>query len=226
MVGASVTFMLESILPSLSHSLCGIASIADPEHDNIPIVTSIELPFEFPTMCVPLPESIVACNESITLQQWVDLWLFYHATKTSAISERVASTFAWNIKLVTSPCFIFFHAIHHSVKPSLKLTIPCLTYKHEQYILCGIIYLGGYHFSAQIFDDSNVWSYDGRENDGNPLLMQHSLISINWISLAFMVGRRMSMSIASKTPISFRLRLDMIPMSAVVYKTPITSIIC
>lgn len=76
MVGASVTCMLESILPSLSHSLCGIASIADTEHDNIPIVTSIELPFEFPTMCVPLPESVVARNESISLQQWIDLWLF------------------------------------------------------------------------------------------------------------------------------------------------------
>lgn len=54
--------------------------------------------------------------------------------------------------------------------------------------------------------------------------MQQSPILINWISLAFMVGRRTSMSIASKTPISFRLRLDMAPVS-VVSKMSITSIV-
>lgn len=55
-------------------------------------------------------------------------------------------------------------------------------------------------------------------------LTQHSPISINWISLAFMVGKRTSMSIASKMPISFKLRLDMTHMS-MVYKMPIKSII-
>lgn len=188
MVGASITCILESILPSLSQSLHGVALITDLEHVNIPVVTSIELSFEFPTMCVPLPESVVACDESISLQQWVDLWLSYHATKTSAISERVTSAFAWDIKLATSPCFIFFHAIHHSVKPSLGLTIPCSTDKQVQYVLCGIIYLGAYHFSARILDDSNVWSYDGRENDGNPLF-DAAISDIDKLDISCLRGR-------------------------------------
>ncbi|KAG1769755.1 hypothetical protein EDD22DRAFT_770740 [Suillus occidentalis] len=41
--------------------------------------------------------------------------------------------------------------------------------RQAQYALCGIVYLGSYHFSSRIFDGLNVWTYDGRNNNGIPL---------------------------------------------------------
>jgi hypothetical protein len=82
--------MLELIVPASLLLLCGITSITDPECDGIPVLTSVDLSFKFPTMCFPLPKSVILHNESISLQQWVDMWLQYHAEK-SAITKGVKS---------------------------------------------------------------------------------------------------------------------------------------
>ncbi|KAI6126023.1 hypothetical protein EDD16DRAFT_1473856 [Pisolithus croceorrhizus] len=38
-----------------------------------------------------------------------------------------------------------------------------------QYVLVGVIYLGGFHFSAHLCGSGKVWNYDGHVNNGIPL---------------------------------------------------------
>ncbi|TFK20676.1 hypothetical protein FA15DRAFT_707866 [Coprinopsis marcescibilis] len=57
--------------------------------------------------------------------------------------------------------------------PDPTLTVPGETPGCEvQYHLASIIYVGGYHFSARIIHRTEIWSYDGQQNEGR-LMKKH-----------------------------------------------------
>ncbi|KIJ09419.1 hypothetical protein PAXINDRAFT_17496 [Paxillus involutus ATCC 200175] len=72
------------------------------------------------------------------------------------------------------------------VEPSRLLGLP-IAHGTATYALKGIIYLGGFHFSARLIKGSKIWSYDGRENGGSPWL---ETLPVTAIDLEQLAGRK------------------------------------
>jgi len=57
-------------------------------------------------------------------------------------------------------------------KPLVQLCIRLNMPGHDSvynYNLCGVIYLGQFHFTARMINtNSKIWSYDGQKNHGMP----------------------------------------------------------
>lgn len=73
---------------------------------------------------------------------------------------------------MTLPEMFFFKGSNNSfpVHPTRTIALSD-SHRTVQYSLRGIIYSGGYHFSARMIDDNDmVWKYDGRVNRGFPML--------------------------------------------------------
>ena len=62
------------------------------------------------------------------------------------------------------------------------------------YLLCGVIYLGGFHFTSRIIDKKRkVWYYDGAENPALLGNMEGQLENFDRHSLLHCKGRKASM---------------------------------
>lgn len=155
---------------------------------------SADLNFDLPAICSPL-WGVIEQDTVVSLQHWLDLWIraetkklkgaVWSSTCRSPLCNVIVS---WKIQLLAAHRVIYFEVSSSLlVEPSLELTIPSMN-RQAWYALCGIVYLGSYHFSCQIFDRLNVWTYDGRNNDGVPLF-EAMVSEIDGLDLSCLNGR-------------------------------------
>lgn len=166
-VGTSVVSILESVLPPETRELelvhlCSNGTCADKS------LSSTHMPiyhrFTIPCICSPLYVQSIQCDDlssnsssqvtELNIQQWLDLWC----------------SFANYISFSIVPLILFFECFPlQPVMPCKTISIPHL-HGTACYTLVGIIYVGGFHFSARLRFAGKVWNYDGRINNGVPFL--------------------------------------------------------
>ncbi|KAI6030202.1 hypothetical protein EDC04DRAFT_103848 [Pisolithus marmoratus] len=166
-VGTSVVSILESVLPPETRELelvhlCSNGTCADKSlsSTHVPIYHR----FTIPCICSPLYVQSIQCDDlssnslsqvtKLNIQQWLDLWC----------------SFANYISFSVVPPILFFECFPlQPVMPCKTISIPHL-HGTACYTLVGIIYVGGFHFSARLRFAGKVWNYDGRINNGVPFL--------------------------------------------------------
>ena len=108
-----------------------------------------------------------------SIQTWIDLDL---CSKKKNYSLPTHNT-------ICNPCFFVTNIYVGKPPPLLKfeitpgtlpIPIPCKTISLHtfdstiNYNLCAIIYLGNFHFTARLFHNEHIWTYDGQKNNGFP----------------------------------------------------------
>ena len=118
-----------------------------------------------------LPESHTA-----SVQDWVNLSLYsYHPENTvmELTCENPCTEIQYGIPFISTPCPIIVFEITPGMTPSTVpnriLNIPDVDNEIRNYHLRGIIYYGGYHFTARLIDTHDiVWTYDSQIHNGLP----------------------------------------------------------
>jgi hypothetical protein len=137
---------------------------------KIPPSASLVPPRTFLALCTPLQWSDLDSSsypQSVNLQHWLDLWTNSQQVRHSRRNPVHSSfgcqgTVSVQICLTTLPSILFFECVELSLVVSCKsISLPHLR-GVARYCLVGVIYLGGYHFSARFCADGRVWNYDGQ----------------------------------------------------------------
>ncbi|KAG2124754.1 hypothetical protein BD769DRAFT_1669245 [Suillus cothurnatus] len=142
-----------------------------------------ELNFCLPVYCAPF----VCLGNSealLSLQVWLELWFTQQKDKLIRTHEDVLhdrddtfSSSTVEITMADVPPVLFFElgpSDLPTVVLSNSLDLPSGSGMVE-YRLKGIIYGGGGHFTARLFAEHGLWSYDGQVNDGRPCFEGQSI---------------------------------------------------
>jgi hypothetical protein len=109
-----------------------------------------------------------------SVQVWIDLAFISQgmsASRTGTCEQPCALARDSKTCLTNPPPILVFEVQPGAkVVPSRRILIPGVL-SVQQYGLRGVIYIGGYHFSARMLDCAGrIWSYDGQTNYGVPRL--------------------------------------------------------
>lgn len=172
-VGASVSCILELICPpsklvavtACSNNACHTLSQPQQLASN-----------SLATICFSLKDGHIGNPTTLTLQDWLNDWIKNRLGRVKTIASEHDSpgckgSMSTSLRLSAAPSALWFEIIESDtqVKPSPKLTIPVES-GLATYSLSGIIYQGGFHFSARIVQNDPLitYTYDGQCNNGFP----------------------------------------------------------
>lgn len=173
-VGTSSTSILECMLPPASRAYGFVYACSN----TICEIDSLVLPRTFPALCTPLQWSHLnstSSSQSVNVQNWLDLWCSSQQARHSRRNPPHSSlgchgAVSISLHLTTLLSILFFECINlNPVAPCESIVVPYLR-GVAQYHLVGMIYLGGYHFSARFCAGGGVWNYNGHANNGDPFL--------------------------------------------------------
>ena len=187
-VGTSAVSILEHMLPLETHQIevlpsCSNVTCMEKSESTSQGISHLPV-LTLPSLCTPLRWSEPdASNDSteasqINIQKWFDLWWKKHGDRYAHINVAMplhsiaecAGHATILLRFPSIPPILFFELV------PFNPVIPCksITLSHfhgvARYILVGIIYLGGFHFSARMCLHGKVWNYDGHVNNGFPFL--------------------------------------------------------
>jgi hypothetical protein len=155
--------------PSLP--ICGPPSLIPTDH-NLPLILNNVRWTEWSSA----PQDIM---DKAPIQTWINNALRSRQEDTDLIPPSIPcdapcdSARHSTICLTSPPPLLTIEVTpgtYPTVLPSMTLKIPG-PQRVENYTLRAVIYLGQFHFTARMFDlQGNVWSHDGRKNNGRPWL--------------------------------------------------------
>ncbi|TFK22125.1 hypothetical protein FA15DRAFT_706652 [Coprinopsis marcescibilis] len=150
-VGTAIADIFETVTLPESQLLVRAASLdanRQPSH----------LPFDarqFPI--IPMTSCTPENRLRFSVQEYIES--FEEMTTSSLKFARIPALLAFQNPEPNNPLIPFF-------LPSKDISIPQGPEQPARYKLHTIVYIGGFHFSARILDDQNVWIYNGQKHSG------------------------------------------------------------
>lgn len=181
-VGAPAQLIFDYLLPSTTHHLSLVQYCPNDCYQNV-----VTCEWTLPTclsealwdQTVDSVDSVMDMD-SVTIESWIDTYIkcklatyLDNAIPTNLCEHGCNAQILHKIIFVDAPKMFAVEVPPESAPtplPVVDLTLPG-TNSPLYYKLTGIIYAGGYHFTAKFLtSDHKLWYYDGQKNNGHPYL--------------------------------------------------------